>query len=163
MYRFPLTHMWPFDYMLSVSFNIVAPCLYLQLQMVGATSAPRLEVEPTVRRTSGGIDSNVTLTCVASAKPVLCLWKTPYGHIYTLSDGVFAEAGRLQHHRNPVSETSDRECSVQIVGLQERDSGGWSCEVGAVIDNQFLTESASVDLQIKSKPPCVIFGIWDAH
>lgn len=39
---------------------------------------------------------NVSLVCASSARPILCLWKTPYGHIYTLSEGVFAESGRLR-------------------------------------------------------------------
>ena len=38
----------------------------------------------------GTLDSTVSLVCSSSAKPILCLWKTPYGHVYTLSQGVFA-------------------------------------------------------------------------
>ena len=61
----------------------------------GAMGRP-FSVTATPSRLVTSVTTNVSLICSASAKPILCLWKTPYGHIYTLSEGVFAESGRLR-------------------------------------------------------------------
>ena len=92
------------------------------------------------------VTTNVSLICSASAKPILCLWKTPYGHIYTLSEGVSAESGRLRH-----SEPTDDGCGLDIIGLEPQDAGAWECEIGAVVGENFQTQSASIALRIKSK------------
>ena len=65
------------------------------------------------------LGSNTSLACSASVKPILCLWKTPYGHVYTLSEGVFAESGRLKHE--VPSEAGGQGCGIQIVGVEARD------------------------------------------
>ena len=57
-----------------------------QVGKVGAD----LNVTPLASELVGTLDSTVSLVCSSSAKPILCLWKTPYGHVYTLSQGVFA-------------------------------------------------------------------------
>ena len=98
----------------------------------------------------GGLEANVSLTCVASTKPVLCLWKTPYGHVYTLSEGVSAESGRLRHASSSSGATPNS-CGLQIVGVQDRDAGEWECEVGAVVGEDFQTKTARINLAIQSK------------
>ena len=117
--------------------------------MAVVDAASSLDVRPTAVKLSGGLGSNASLACQASTKPVLCLWKTPYGHIYTLSEGVSAESGRLRHSGD--SSASDRGCGLDILGLEPQDSGQWECEVGAVVGENFQTQSAVINLQIKSK------------
>ena len=95
----------------------------------------------------GSIDSTLSLICSSSSKPILCLWKTPYGHVYTLSKGVFAESGRLRHK----DDALDDECGLEIVGLEDQDSGQWECEVGSLIGDTFQTASANINLDVKSK------------
>ena len=90
----------------------------------------------------------MSLVCSSSSKPILCLWKTPYGHVYTLSQGVFAESGRLRHKDDSGSED---ECGLEIVGLEERDKGQWECEVGSLLGDTFQTATAHIQLEIKSK------------
>lgn len=107
----------------------------------------QLNVKPSVGRASGGLDANVSLSCVSSTKPVLCLWKTPYGHVYTLSEGVFAESGRLRHS----SGSSGNECGLEIIGVEDRDAGEWECEIGAVIGEDFQTKTANILLSVQSK------------
>ena len=114
--------------------------------MLNVADCSSLSVRPTAVNLSGGVSSNVSLTCLASTKPVLCLWKTPYGHIYTLSEGVSAESGRLRH-----SEPSAEGCGLDILGLEPQDAGAWECEIGAVVGENFQTQSASISLQVKSK------------
>ena len=110
--------------------------------------ATQLNVQPTIGKASGALKANVSLSCVSSTKPILCLWKTPYGHIYTLSDGVFAESGRLRHSAG----VSNEECGVDIIGVEERDAGKWECEVGAVVGEDFQTKKANILLSVqKSK------------
>ena len=94
----------------------------------------------------GSIDSTLSLICSSSSKPILCLWKTPYGHVYTLSKGVFAESGRLRHK----DDALDDECGLEIVGLEDQDSGQWECEVGSLIGDTFQTASANINLDVKS-------------
>lgn len=93
----------------------------------------------------GTLDSSVSLVCSSSSKPILCLWKTPYGHVYTLSEGVFAESGRLRHK----DDSSQDECGLEIVGIQQQDSGQWECEVGSLIGDTFQTATANINLQVK--------------
>ena len=120
-------------------------------------AANQLDVRPSSRRLSGEINSNVSLSCLSSLKPVLCLWKTPYGHVYTLSQGVFAESGRLRPKksslRSSTSPGETNECGLEIVGIEERDAGQWECEVGAVVgeDFKFKTSTAKINLAVKGK------------
>ena len=95
----------------------------------------------------GSIDSSISLICSSSSKPILCLWKTPYGHVYTLSKGVFAESGRLRHKDDALED----ECGLEIVGLEDQDNGQWECEVGSLIGDTFQTASANINLNVKSK------------
>ena len=61
---------------------------------------PTFTVRATPTRLTTTAPANATLLCHAQgAAPILCLWRTPYGHVYTLSEGVFAEGGRLRHLR----------------------------------------------------------------
>jgi hypothetical protein len=64
---------------------------------------------------SAVLGSNLSLACSATAKPILCLWKTPYGHVYTLSEGVFAESGRLRHV--VPAEVAGQGCGILIAGI----------------------------------------------
>ena len=116
-----------------------------------ASSANQLDVHAQARRVSGPVGSNVSLTCLSSVKPVLCLWKTPYGHVYTLSEGVFAESGRIRHKKLPQGSTNDKQCGIEIIGVEERDAGQWECEVGAVTGEDFKTATANINLEIKGK------------
>ena len=68
----------------------------LQLPCGAVAMGRPFSVTATPSRLVTSVTTNVSLICSASAKPILCLWKTPYGHIYTLSEGVFAESGRLR-------------------------------------------------------------------
>ena len=68
----------------------------LQLPCGASAMGRPFSVTATPSRLVTSVTTNVSLICSASAKPILCLWKTPYGHIYTLSEGVFAESGRLR-------------------------------------------------------------------
>ena len=96
--------------------------------------------------------NNISLVCASSAKPILCLWKTPYGHVYTLSEGVFAESGRLRHLSGSAEQ---RRCGLEIIGVQPRDQGNWECEVGAVIQEDFRTKTDEIQLEVKSKTMCM--------
>ena len=116
-----------------------------------ATSASQLDVQAQNRRVSGPIGSNVSLTCISTVKPVLCLWKTPYGHVYTLSEGVFAESGRIRHKKIPQGSKHDKQCGIEIIGVEDRDAGQWECEVGAVTGEDFKTSTANIKLEIKVK------------
>ena len=116
-----------------------------------ASSANQLDVHAQARRVSGPVGSNVSLTCLSSVKPVLCLWKTPYGHVYTLSEGVFAESGRIRHKKLPQGSTNDKQCGIEIIGVEERDAGQWECEVGAVTGEDFKTATANINLEIKGR------------
>ena len=118
-------------------------CFLFQIGHVTAD----LGVIPLASELVGTIDSTVFLVCSSSAKPILCLWKTPYGHVYTLSEGVFAESGRLRHKANASSD----ECGLEIVGLQHKDEGRWECEIGSLIEDTFQTATAKINLQVKRK------------
>ena len=108
-----------------------------------------LRVSPLASQLSGTLDSSVSLVCSSSSKPILCLWKTPYGHVYTLSKGVFAESGRLRH-KDEGDEA--HECGLEIVGLEKQDLGSWECEVGALIGDTFETATANIQLsEVKRK------------
>ena len=118
----------------------------LFFSQVGSVHA-ELQVTPAATQLAGSIDSTISLICSSSSKPILCLWKTPYGHVYTLSKGVFAESGRLRHK----DDALDDECGLEIVGLEDQDSGQWECEVGSLIGDTFQTASANINLDVKSK------------
>ena len=45
----------------------------------------------------------------------------------------------------------DDECGLEIVGLEDQDSGQWECEVGSLIGDTFQTASANINLDVKSK------------
>ena len=92
--------------------------------------------------------ANISLICHSSHKPILCLWKTPYGHIYTLSEGVFAEGGRLRHLSGRGSSSA---CGLEIVGVEGRDDGRWECEVGAVIREDFKTKTDDILLDVQGR------------
>ena len=126
--------------------------LYFIFSQVGSVHA-ELQVTPAATQLAGSIDSTISLICSSSSKPILCLWKTPYGHVYTLSKGVFAESGRLRHK----DDALDDECGLEIVGLEDQDSGQWECEVGSLIGDTFQTASANINLDVKSKK---ILGIY---
>jgi len=98
---------------------------------------------------SAVLGSNASLACSASAKPILCLWKTPYGHVYTLSEGVFAESGRLRHA--VPAEISGQGCGILISGVEAKDQGDWQCEVGGLVRDAFETDSATISVAIASK------------
>ena len=51
----------------------------------------------------------------------------------------------------------DDECGLEIVGLEDQDSGQWECEVGSLIGDTFQTASANINLDVKSKK---ILGIY---
>ena len=107
-----------------------------------ASAAAELKVSPVPSLIRGGsLGGNLTLRCSSSLSPILCLWKTPYGHVYTLSEGVAAESGRL--HYLPYDG-----CALKIVGLARKDSGRWECEVGAVVQDDFRTQSADINVQV---------------
>ena len=113
-----------------------------------------LRVTPLASQLSGTLDSSVSLICSSSSKPILCLWKTPYGHVYTLSKGVFAESGRLRHK----DEAEQDECGLEIVGLEKQDLGSWECEVGALIGDTFETATAKIQLsEVKRKLHTAVF------
>ena len=115
----------------------------LQVGRVGG----ELQVNPLASELVGTLDSSISLVCSSSAKPILCLWKTPYGHVYTLSEGVFAESGRLRHK----DDSSGDECGLEIVGVEQQDDGLWECEVGSLIGDTFQTATADINLQVKRK------------
>lgn len=121
----------------------------------GGASSPARLIDFTVTATPSRLvttpSTNISLVCSASARPILCLWKTPYGHIYTLSEGVFAESGRLRYlgGRGGGSQS----CGLEIVGVESRDEGAWECEVGAVIRDDFRTKTDRIFLDVKSKFP----------
>ena len=119
---------------------------------VGSVEAS-LQVTPAATQLVGTIDSSLSLICSSSSKPILCLWKTPYGHVYTLSKGVFAESGRLRHK----DDAEGDECGLEIVGLEAQDNGQWECEVGSLIGDTFQTASANINLNVKSKYQSVNF------
>ena len=119
---------------------------------VGSVEAS-LQVTPAATQLVGTIDSSLSLICSSSSKPILCLWKTPYGHVYTLSKGVFAESGRLRHK----DDAEGDECGLEIVGLEAQDNGQWECEVGSLIGDTFQTASANINLNVKSKCQSVNF------
>lgn len=104
-----------------------------------------LEVTPLASQLVGTLDSRISLVCSSSSKPILCLWKTPYGHVYTLSEGVFAESGRLRHK----DDSFEDECGLEIVGIEQKDSGQWECEVGSLIGDTFQTATANIKLDVK--------------
>ena len=127
-----------------------------------STAASQLDVHPETRRVSSPLGSNVSLTCLSSVKPVLCLWKTPYGHVYTLSEGVFAESGRIRHKKLPQGSLNNKECGIEIIGVEDRDAGQWECEVGAVIGEDFKTATANINLEVKRKT-FLFFGYVQVH
>ena len=131
-------------------------CLFTQFFIsslqVGSVEAS-LQVTPAATQLVGTIDSSLSLICSSSSKPILCLWKTPYGHVYTLSKGVFAESGRLRHK----DDAEGDECGLEIVGLEAQDNGQWECEVGSLIGDTFQTASANINLNVKSKCQSVNF------
>ena len=118
------------------------PYLLFILQ-ISSCQAQTLHVTATPTSLVTQAKNNISLICTASAKPILCLWKTPYGHIYTLSSGVFAESGRLAH-----LEGRDQ-CGLEIVGVEKRDEGAWQCEVGAVVRDDFKTATAVINLSVR--------------
>ena len=132
-----------------VSFMCIS-CLFTKFftssLQVGSVEAS-LQVTPAATQLVGTIDSSLSLICSSSSKPILCLWKTPYGHVYTLSKGVFAESGRLRHK----DDAEGDECGLEIVGLEAQDNGQWECEVGSLIGDTFQTASANINLNVKSK------------
>ena len=138
-----------------VSFIYIS-CLLTQFftssLQVGSVEAS-LQVTPAATQLVGTIDSSLSLICSSSSKPILCLWKTPYGHVYTLSKGVFAESGRLRHK----DDAEGDECGLEIVGLEAQDNGQWECEVGSLIGDTFQTASANINLNVKSKCQSVNF------
>ena len=135
---------------------ICISCLFTQFftssLQVGSVEAS-LQVTPAATQLVGTIDSSLSLICSSSSKPILCLWKTPYGHVYTLSKGVFAESGRLRHK----DDAEGDECGLEIVGLEAQDNGQWECEVGSLIGDTFQTASANINLNVKSKCQSVNF------
>ena len=102
---------------------------------------------PLASQLVGTLDSSVSLVCSSSSKPILCLWKTPYGHVYTLSEGVYAESGRLRHKDDIFQD----QCGLEIVGVQQQDNGEWECEVGSLIGDTFQTATANINLEVERK------------
>ena len=101
--------------------EIVLIFFFFQIIYIQSTLASpgELKAVPLSNRPTAVLGSNTSLACSASVKPILCLWKTPYGHVYTLSEGVFAESGRLKHE--VPSEAGGQGCGIQIVGVEARD------------------------------------------
>ncbi|TRY67807.1 hypothetical protein TCAL_02278 [Tigriopus californicus] len=121
-------------------------------QVVGGISAQTdFSVSATPSHLVTSPKTNISLVCTSTVKPILCLWKTPYGHIYTLSEGVFAESGRLRYLEQRFS--SDNHCGLEIVGVELRDRGRWECEVGAVIHDDFRTKTDRINLDVKESSP----------
>ena len=102
--------------MLEIVFIFFFQIIYIQSALA---SPGELKAVPLSNRPTAVLGSNTSLACSASVKPILCLWKTPYGHVYTLSEGVFAESGRLKHE--VPSEAGGQGCGIQIVGVENRD------------------------------------------
>ncbi len=86
----------------------------------------------------------VDLICTASQRPSTCLWRTPYGSIYTVGGGRSWEAGRLT--ASPLA--GDTQCGLHIRGLTQQDQGAWQCQVGAVIGGEFTTTTAETNIKI---------------
>jgi hypothetical protein len=86
----------------------------------------------------------VDLLCAASERPSICLWRTPYGSIYTVGGGRTWESGRLA--ASPLA--GDAQCGLHIRGVAEQDQGAWQCEVGAVIGGEFTTTTAETSIKI---------------
>ena len=61
-----------------------------------------------------------------------CRWQPPYGGSYDLAPGDYAERGRLQ---------VDNACGLRVSSLQERDSGGWTCQVTTTSDSILETQT----------------------
>ena len=126
--------------------------LLLHFISTARAQEPPFAVSATPSRLVTTPSSNISLVCHASHKPILCLWKTPYGHIYTLSEGVFAEGGRLRHLRGRRGVAGGGgQCGLEIVGVEGRDRGAWQCEVGAVIREDFRTKTDRIDLDVKGR------------
>ena len=140
-------------FLLLVLFINLSNAIFQVIIISSSATANQLDVRPATRRLSAPVGANVTLSCLSSVKPVLCLWKTPYGHVYTLSEGVFAESGRLRHKKLPQqrSSSNQNECGLEIVGVEERDAGQWECEVGAVVGEDFKTSTANINLEVKGR------------
>jgi hypothetical protein len=88
--------------------------------------------------------AEVDLLCAASERPSICLWRTPYGSIYTVGGGRTWESGRLAV--SPLA--GDAQCGLHIRGVAEQDQGAWQCEVGAVIGGEFTTTTAETSIKI---------------
>ena len=87
---------------------------------------------------------NVDLLCTASERPSICLWRTPYGSIYTVGGGRSWEGGRLA--ASPLA--GDSQCGLSIRGVAVQDMGPWQCEVGAVLGGEFTTTTAETNIKI---------------
>ncbi len=131
---------------------------FMQISQTSAQSDGGLTVTASPGRLTTTSGNSISLFCAASAKPILCLWKTPYGHVYTLSEGVFAESGRLKHIGVDGDDDGDGKatatassCGLEINGVEERDRGRWECEVGAIIGEDFRTTTDAIVLDVKSK------------
>jgi hypothetical protein len=101
-------------------------------------------VTPTPAVISSSTGSVVTLTCLASHSPSICLWRTPYKAIYTVGGGRIWEEGRLTS--SLLAES--RQCGLTIDKLETRDGGVWQCEVGSVVDGDFTTTTASTTVTV---------------
>ena len=84
----------------------------------------------------------VSLKCISSISPSICLWKTPYKAIYSIGGGRVWEEGRL------TSDGDEGTCGLTISGLEARDEGVWQCEVGAVVGGEFTTTTADTSISI---------------
>jgi hypothetical protein len=95
--------------------------LVFQIYFIQLTEAVPGELKTSAlsNQLTASLGSNTSLACSATTKPILCLWKTPYGHVYTLSEGVFAESGRLRHEVPP--GVGGQGCGIQIVGVETKD------------------------------------------
>jgi len=90
---------------------LIFPFQLYYIQSTGAIPG-ELKASPLATQLTAELGSNTSLACASTSKPILCLWKTPYGHVYTLSEGVFAESGRLRHE--VLSEAGGQGCGLQV-------------------------------------------------
>ena len=102
------------------------------IQSTGAVPG-ELKTVPLANQLTASLGSNTSLACSATTKPILCLWKTPYGHVYTLSEGVFAESGRLRHEVPP--GVGGQGCGILIVGVEAKDQVRTECSFCQVKNN----------------------------
>lgn len=103
-----------------------------------------LSVSPAPRQLTVRLGDQVNLLCNSNQRPSICLWKTPYQSIYTVGGGRSWENGRLGSN----AAAAPNQCGITIRGVSSIDVGAWECEVGAVVDGEFTTTTATSTINI---------------